>query len=67
MYGKMGRECPQNDTERHILEMLGAGEELSVCLDYWKSVGNNEESFLEFMKRADEWETAELRRRNGSC
>ncbi len=65
MYEKMGSECPRNDTEKHVLEMLGAGEELSDCLEYWRSKGNSEEGFPEFMKRADEWETEELRRRKG--
>ena len=46
MYEKMGRECPQNDIERHVLEMLAAGEDLSDCLKYWRSNGNNEESFF---------------------
>jgi len=41
--------------------MLGEGESLPDCLEYWKSAGNSGESFLEFMKRADEWETEELR------
>jgi hypothetical protein len=65
IYHKIGRECPQNDTERYVLKMLGAGADVADCLEYWRSKGNDEEGFLEFMKRADEWETEEIRRRNG--
>ena len=65
MYNKMNRECPQNDTERHVLKMLGAGADVEDCLEYWESVKNSGESFLEFMKRADEWEKEEIRRRMG--
>lgn len=64
IYARMGTGCPKNDTEKHILEMLGAGKDLSDCLLYWKSEGMDEESFLEFMRRADEWETEEIRRLN---
>ncbi len=60
MYERMGMECPQNDAERHILEMLGEGQDLSDCLEYWKAGGMNEESFLEFMEKADKWEAEEL-------
>jgi len=62
LYEKMNRNCPQNETEQRVLKMLGEGESLPDCLEYWKSAGNSGESFLEFMKRADEWETEELRR-----
>ena len=65
LYEKMDRDCPQNETERHVLNMLGEGESLSDCLEYWKSAGNSGESFLEFMKRSDEWETEELRMNGG--
>ena len=66
MYDIMGIKCPQNDTERQILKMLGAGADVADCLEYWKSEGNDEEGFLEFMKRADEWETEALRWRENA-
>ena len=62
MYNKMGRECTQNDAERLVLEMLGNGESILDCLEFWKTLGMDGESFLQFMRRADEWETNELRR-----
>ena len=65
MYERIGTEYPPNDVERHVLKMLGAGESIPDCLDYWKDRGMDEESFLQFMRRADEWETEELRRSNG--
>ena len=62
MYERIGREYPQNDVERQVLKMLGAGESIPDCLEYWKSMGMDEESFLQLMRRADAWETEELRR-----
>ncbi|MCR5452254.1 MAG: hypothetical protein K6F00_06460 [Lachnospiraceae bacterium] len=60
LYEKMGRNFPKNETERHVLKMLKEGEGLSDCLEYWESAGNSGKNFIEFMKRADEWETEEL-------
>ncbi len=59
----MGKQCPKNDVERQVLTKLGHGESIPDCLEYWKAVGMDEESFLQFMRRADECETEELRRR----
>ena len=64
MYDGMYRECPKSNTESHVLEMLGAGKDMSTCLEYWMQMGMDEESFLDFMNRADRWETEELRRIN---
>lgn len=58
MYGKIAAECPENEAEREVLRMLGAGRDLLDCLDYWKSRGLAEEGFSDLMKRADRWETA---------
>jgi len=62
MYERIGTEYPQNDVERKVLKMLGYGESIPDCIDYWKKRGMDEENFLQFMRRADEWETEELRR-----
>ena len=64
MYERMGAECPENGVERRVLEKMGRGESIPDCLEYWKAAGMNEESFLQFMRRADEWEAEELRRLN---
>ena len=66
MYERIGTEYPQNDVERQVLKMLGRGESIPDCLEYWKAMGMTEESFLQFMKRADAWETEELRRNSYS-
>ena len=65
MYERIGAEYPQNDAERQVLKMLGDGESIPDCLEYWKDRGMDEESFRQLMRRADEWETEELRRSNG--
>ena len=65
MYERIRTEYLQNDVERQVLKMLGAGESIPDCLDYWKDRGMDEDSFLRFMRRADEWEAEELRRSNG--
>ena len=65
MYERSGTEYPQNDVERQVLKMLGRGESIPDCLEYWKDRGMDEESFRQLMRRADEWETEELRRRKG--
>ena len=62
LYDKMGRECPENDLERYVLEMLGSGKDISDCLEYWLQMGMDGESFFKFMDRADRWEMEELRR-----
>ena len=62
MYERIGTEYPQNDVERQLLERLGSGESILECLEYWKTMGMDEESFLQFMRQADAWETEELRR-----
>ena len=62
MYERIGTEYPQNDAERQVLEMLGRGESIPDCLERWKALGMDEGSFLQFMRRADAWETEELRR-----
>ena len=66
MYERIGTEYPQNDVERQVLKMLGRGESIPDCLEYWKDREMDEESFLQFMKRADAWETEELRRNSYS-
>ena len=66
MYERIGTEYPQNDVERQVLKMLGRGESIPDCLEYWKEREMDEESFLQFMKRADAWETEELRRNSYS-
>ena len=33
MYERIGTEYPQNDVERHVLKMLGAGESIPDCLE----------------------------------
>ena len=65
MYERIGTKCPTNDVERQVLKMLGAGESIPDCLEYWKDREMDEESFRQLMRRADEWETEELRRSNG--
>lgn len=65
MYERIGTKCPTNDVEWQVLNMLGAGESISDCLEYWKDRGMDEESFLQFMRRADAWETEEVRRISG--
>ena len=64
LYQKMAAECPENDVERQVIEMLGSGKDMSECLEYWVQMGMDKESFLTFMDRADKWETDELRRIN---
>ncbi len=59
-YERIGMKYPQNDVERRVLKMLGRGESIPDCLEYWKTMGMDEESFLEFMRRADEWEREEM-------
>ena len=66
MYERIGTEYPQNDVERQVLKMLGRGESIPDCLEYWKEREMDEESFLQFMKRADAWETEQLRRHSYS-
>ena len=66
MYERIGTEYPQNDAERQVLEMLGRGESIPDCLERWKALGMDEGSFLQFMRRADAWETEELRRISNS-
>ena len=65
MYERIRREYPQNDAERQVLKMLGNGESIPDCLERWKTMGMDEESFLQFMRRADAWENEELRRSIG--
>ena len=64
MYERIGTECPQNDAERQVLKMLGHGESIPDCLEYWKDREMDEESFLQFMRLADAWETDEVCRIN---
>ena len=64
MYDRMDRDCPRNNTESRVIEMLGAGKDISTCLEYWVQMGMDEESFLDFMDRVDRWETEELRKIN---
>ena len=64
MYDGMEMKCPESNHERHVLEMLGAGKDMSSCLEYWVQMGKDKESFLDFMDRAGRWETEELRKIN---
>ncbi len=64
-YEQMDKECPENDTERKIMEMLGQGKSIPDCLEFWTQQGLSEESFLDFLKKADKWETENLRKING--
>jgi hypothetical protein len=64
LYKQMGSDCPENEVERKILEMLGDGTDMADCLKYWTQSGLTEESFLAFFDKADKWETEKLRRIN---
>ncbi len=64
MYEHMGQQCPKNDVERQVLTKLGHGESIPDCLEYWRAMGMDEDGFLQLMRRVDESETEELRRRN---
>jgi len=50
MYERIGTEYPQNDVERKVLKMLGHGESIPDCLEYWKDREMDEESFRQLMR-----------------
>lgn len=64
MYDRMEMKCPESDIERHVLEMLGSGKDMSACLEYWVQMKKDKDSFLDFMDRVGRWETEELRKIN---
>ncbi len=63
-YEQMGKECPENETEKKILTMLGEGKSIAECLEFWTQSGLSEQSFLDFLKKADKWETENIRKMN---
>ena len=60
IYRRMEEELPQNDTEREILQILGKGGTICECRDLWVERGFKEDEFLLFLKKAEDWETANL-------